>query len=658
MAFSGSSFSSSDGVISPAKVNPAAGAGDELAATTDDVSGDEKEEVKPVGMPSAANYGTTPADDAVTSDASFSVIPINRHSSAPSVTTPLMRKGVAKSDVIPIPLKDRVLIRTGSFGLNSLFLASYFAATGKFLAMLGTEGAGAAAGAITTPFQAVFLGTNVGILLATGFAIGPPIGAKDYKKAGHIAKASWALTAGLGTISSAAMFAIPSVLPLLFEKQTAKIAGDFFYGYALIGIPTLMLITSPQIAFQASDWYVPPVASFAFMVIGGIASYSLAFPAGLGALGVGLGGTIGGSLTCIPLQAWFTKKHYKEYELYQRPIADWGDHTKNLLKSGWKLSAQRLTEWGNLAIITTIIGASSNKALTASQPSNQYIGLLAITIQGFAQATGMIISRNKGAINEATEKFLQSHEESYAFEAQKLHKNNVYTLTQNNIASVLLSGVIATSFYFGREPLAQFFLPSPIDSEITDAAETLLWINMIGLIPDAIRLVSGGALRSWNDILYPTIVGLITMTMLGIMAGWGFSKLFDLDEAESMFWARNIAMAVASCFIVNRCHSQIKKDDLALPKLEAELADGSGQSSRTGTDQAYLPPSSESGVASSADPAKAGVGAARLVPARGYDPRFLAASRPAAGSATAAVAHGNAVGTVVQHSRLALSPTP
>jgi hypothetical protein len=136
---------------------------------------------------------------------------------------------------------------------------------------------------------------------------------------------------------------------------------------------------------------------------------------------------------------------------------------------------------------------------------------------------------------------------------------------QSNTIMIVLNGGIAISFYFARQPLADFFLASTTDSDTRELAETLLWVNMIGLVPNAVRVVSGGALRGWQDIMYPTLVSLFSMIIIGIPAGWGLGKAFNSDvEVESgaawLFHARNVAILIAAFLTGDRCRKQITSD--------------------------------------------------------------------------------------------------
>lgn len=446
--------------------------------------------------------------------------------------------------------KNSVLLKTATFGANGLFFAAHLVLNGKYLTILSSDGPSASA--LMSTYQSVILGSGVGFLLGTGLDFGHAVGRKEYIAAGEIAKTATILSFVFGGLSAGAMFATKGFFPLIFEEGTAKIASDFFMGYAVASVPLLFLIVGPQIAFQEGDWYIPPASMFSVLLLSGAASYVLAFEANLGAFGVGLGGTIGSLLTATAVGIWSLRGNYSKYHFNSCEISEFRTKIKSLLSSGWKLAFQRLTEWGNLLAITTIIGAKSNSDLKSLNPAMLYLILFGTAQQGFAQAAGMVIAKNKGAIQKAI------HDQRYDL-LEENHKNNIKAIFRSNLFGLLLNSAIAGSFYLARKPLSEFFLADGTSQEL-ELAENLLWLNMLGLIPDACRIIGAGALRGWKDLLYPTIVSFIIMTVIGIPAAYGLGNLLD-DETQMMIYVRNITMILSASLILRRCYVNIKDDE-------------------------------------------------------------------------------------------------
>lgn len=447
--------------------------------------------------------------------------------------------------------KNSTLLKTSAFGLNGFFFATHLVLNGKYLSSLGAEGSSASA--LMSTYQSVILGSGVGFLLATGLDFGTAVGKKEYQKAGEIAKTAVILSVVLGILSAAAMFSTRLIFPLLFENKTAQIALDFFTGYAAASLPLLFLIVAPQIAFQEGDWYIPPATMFSVLLISGVASYLLGFKTDLGAFGVGIGGTIGSSLTAAVLLLWSLKNNYSKYVFYSRNIDHFSEKMKNLLSLGWKLSLQRLTEWGNLLTITTIVGLRSNNDLTALNPAMLYLILFGTAQQGFAQAAGMVIAKNKGAIQKAIE-------DNDTNSIIRYHQNNIKAIFRSNLFGLSLNSAIAFSFYFARAPLTKFFSSNDCAQPVLNLAENLLWINMLGLVFDACRIIGAGALRGWKDLLYPTVVSFIAMTLVGIPVAFGLGILLG-DATKMMIYMRDFSMLISASFILKRCHHNVKKDE-------------------------------------------------------------------------------------------------
>lgn len=459
--------------------------------------------------------------------------------------------------LIPVPdsnqkkakWKESIILKTTTFGLNGFLFAAHLVLNGKFLSLLTEDGP--AASALMSTYQSVVLGGGLGCLLGTGLDFGNAVGEKNFRKAGDIAKTSVLLSTAIGALVSGAMVATKGMFPVVFDAGTARVASDFFLGYAASAPLLLFLIVGPQIAFQEGDWYIPPACMLSVLLLSGGASALLGFQFGMGALGVGLGGTFGSLVTTGSLIAWSQREHYKKYEFYKFRISEFTNKVKSLLSSGWKLSLQRLTEWGNLLAITTIIGAISNDELRALNPSMLYLVMFGTTLQGFAQAAGMVISKHKGEIKKAIS-------DNNSEEVVRGHENNIKAIFRSNMVGFVLNATTAGLFYLGREPLSEFFL-SKTDEELA-LAENLLWLNMVGLIPDAFRIVGAGALRGWKDLLYPTLISFLFMTVIAIPTACGVGAFLG-DTSEAMIYARDLAMLVSAIFILKKCHTNIKQDE-------------------------------------------------------------------------------------------------
>jgi Na+-driven multidrug efflux pump len=454
--------------------------------------------------------------------------------------------------------KNSIAFKTIAFWANGLFFAAHLVLNGKYLSSLSTDGP--AASALMSTFQSVVLGSGVGMLLGTGLDFGNQVGKRNYIEAGNVAKVATCLSVFFGLISASIMFASKGIFPHIFDEGTSKIASDFFLGYGVASIPLLFLIVGPQVAFQEGDVYVPPASMFSVFALSGIASYLLAFEADLGALGVGLGGAVGSSLTAAAVILWSRRDNYEKYQLYSGGFGSYKTIRASLLSAGWRLAFQRMTEWGNLFIITTVIGSASNRDLKALNPSMLYLILFGTAQQGFAQAAGMVVSKHKGAISKAQEDSgtLVPGSESYLSIASN-YRGNISTIFYSNFGAAVLNSVITVISYFARKPLAGVFLKDDNDTSVKSLAENLLWLNMLGMVADSCRIVGAGALRGWKDLMHPTLVSFISMTVIAVPIGAYIGKKID-DDSRVIIYARNISMLFSAMVILYRCRVKVSED--------------------------------------------------------------------------------------------------
>lgn len=456
---------------------------------------------------------------------------------------------------------DSVVIKVLSFGFNGLFLAGHVVLNGKLLSYLGTQGTAASAAVSTT--QAVVVGGALGTLLSTGLQFGHAVGRKAYGEAGQIAKTAAYFSQGVGVVAASAMFSTKLIFPMIYEKETARIASDFFAGYGVASLPLMYLVVGPQIAFAHGDVWIPPAAMLSVMSLSAAASYGLGFGAEMGALGIGLGGLLGSSLSAAWLKAWLSREDYHIYHMRSWRVDNFMQRLSTLFKAGWKLSLQRLSEWGNLFVITTLVGSQSNEGMIALNPSLLYLILFGTAQQGVAAAAGMMVKQYKGAITEARAM-------SDIDGIHSAHEKKVQAIIRSNPTGAAINASLALGFYLLREPLVEPFLPHHCSAETQEMAQTLLTFNMLGLITDAFRIIGAGALRGWDELLYPTVVSSIWMT-LGVVGAMGLAELTDQNEAALFVYLRNAAITISALLVINKISSKLHEDQRAMEEERPSL---------------------------------------------------------------------------------------
>ncbi|MFA6060547.1 MAG: MATE family efflux transporter [Taibaiella sp.] len=457
-----------------------------------------------------------------------------------------------------MPPEQSIWLKSSTFTFNSLLFATQIALNAKMLSMLGADGNGA--GSIVSTFQNITIGTAVSCMLSTGIEMSSPMATRDFEKAGDVVKASWALTGALSALNVVILLNSRWAFPLLFEEKSAKMASDYFTGYAAGSIPGLFMTTNLQVAVQTGDLDISTLTVLSSTIPGVLLSYALAFPANLGALGLGIGASAPNFLSACFIHLWFLKGRYAEFKFYKLPLTELKKNSDALMKTGIQLAFQRLTEWGNLFAITLLLGkVAPSSAVSALHPAIQYSAIVAFSLQGLAHVSTMLIKKEKTSF--------QNNVDAANFDnAAHNYYKIIRTLVTNNAAGTFAAGVIFLPFYFAREPLCDFFLSDETDQETRELAQRFLWISMLGLIPDAPRIVSLGVLRSWNEVFWPTLICLIVMSVVAIPAGYGASELDD--DWSYILIIRNIAMAISAVMLGERCANQMLKDR---EKIKAHL---------------------------------------------------------------------------------------
>ena len=461
--------------------------------------------------------------------------------------------------------KASILAQTSSVAFNNLLSAINMAAQAKMLSLLDEKSAGS--GALTSTFQTVFLSAFVGCLLSIGIEMGEPMGKvkveftkenpneqfilEEYKKAGEIARSGWILSFGFGLVTTGLMCITIPLFPYIADEDTAKAAGQFFLGSAIGAIPSVMARTIPQIAFQAGDLNVPIIGAILLYIPSIAAGYYLSFHEDMGALGIGLGNSLVAWLSYAIIHASFLRKHYQPLHLFRISTPQLCNKLCALINKGWELGLQRLSEWGNLAIITTWIGAINHNAYVEATPAVQYITILSLGMQGFAQGSGMLIKKNTAGVNEALK-------DGKLEIAQKCYEDNKKVLIRNNILGTVTGGIGAAAIYAAKKPLCDLFLHPNSDQETRDAAQSLLWVAMLGLLSDAPRTICLGALRGWKQVFRPTMASLIIMTGIGAPLAYGLSRIWGNEENEIFFGTRDIAMLAAAFVAAKQCYNELR----------------------------------------------------------------------------------------------------
>jgi len=450
---------------------------------------------------------------------------------------------------------EKVIRKVFSNGISSVLTSVNSTANSLIFIRLGDGGAGS----LTTAYQALFRNVCSGVLMSGGVALGDAIGEGDDSKVNRIVDASYALTFILTVTSSVAYGATYFIFPKLFSHDTAVNASNYFLWAVLGNWPSLALVTVGQIAYQCGSWKSSMVSNVVYRIPAAILSYLFAYaPLHMKADGIGLGNLIAPWIAYLGMEWWWRKKDFRTLELRRFSLQTAKTELKPLSWLGLKMATQRITEWGNLMVITLILGQQKDN-LTVVNPSIQLMAFLNLFSQGIGLGGNMLLNTNKSRLKklnvsldarndkEITEmKTIQSH-------IEKISKQCLYM-------GALINGSCAIILFFSKKPIVNFFLSNNESSDMRAIAGTTLWVNGIGLLMDAIRIISSNLLNAYGDIARPNMISLFFMTILGIPLAYGLDKAKMGNAIILMFAIRTAMITVSAAINLYSLYKHILKD--------------------------------------------------------------------------------------------------
>src|SRR3990167_902226 len=382
------------------------------------------------------------------------------------------------------------------------------------------------------------------------------------ERAREIIAVSYVLTALLTVMSMTAFGLSYFILPSVADAETAD--ATFLY-LVLSGLgtwPTLALNTIGQTAYVRGYYKSPVISSFGNRIPAVLLSYLFVkYTAQLNNIkGVGLGNALGSWLSYLAMEIWM--RHQSEFsfmEMKKLPFS------KTLLKKDlppmfklWAMMAlQRFSEWGNLWAVGTLIGALSSDDLKKTNASTTIIGILGLIYQGIGTAGNLTLT-TEIKILESTD--IDIDTKKIAF--QKIKSDVFKFLLASLVASISLG-----AFIFSLKEYIVQVLADDKSQGFESISQEILSITLLALVGDSVRITSSNLLNAWynkNDykadrllgsgfykILLPNIVSIMTMTAIGIPAGYFTGYLSGNEENNNnmlicIFSARAVTVFIAS----------------------------------------------------------------------------------------------------------------
>ncbi len=351
----------------------------------------------------------------------------------------------------------------------------------------------------------------------------------------------------------AALFSVPAVTAVLLSGPLLKLCGqpenvadivqDYFGPYA-IGIPLMLMSAgSQQVAYALGHSHAVLAATILRRAIQVTLSYGLIFGRlnmpHLRAAGMGYASTV----ACCFEQAFFMlyfkfNRSFSPFELMKNDFTSIGPFIKGLVSKSLLLAILTCNEYLATFVGTILIGLKGENGLAASEIAVQYDSLVRSQFATAGQTSAILIGKMRNP---------------KAGEAEQSPLNAQILGNIAMISSLSIPLIVIPLFSMAPTLLARPFISesgSNMDA-VLDITKTLLIINGVGQIANAVKTVSGASLRGYSDYKYATQASIFTMSVVAL----GIGSLLEFAGglgAEGMFLGYGIGLVMASMLFLNR----------------------------------------------------------------------------------------------------------
>ena len=463
----------------------------------------------------------------------------------------------------PQAMKQVALFAVPFSTLRILFAANIIG-NGIAFAKLGAHAA--ASGSLSTSIYFAVTGPARGALLSTGIMVAKHFGQASEFESNRDADAVEGEYEQISKISKqgllfGTLLAIPSIglmygagygLNLIGIPSDVVANTQAFFNATAFGIfPMYWFTTDQQVALGINYKNIPLIFGGLYAGLSMLIGYPLAFGAfglpALGTTGLGVGMTAGAWISFIGLRVYFLRNEFENYHLFALKLKGFLDEFSHMVKFGLSMGFQALTEWGNLAILSTLLGLAGPKTPIAALASIQCILAYTFATSGLGQTVSVQISNLVGRLNA-----LQQLNQLNQVELMHIVNRNIKKLGYAGITIGLIAASLACGLTIGiPKQIVGAFVTNTVDEETMALAQAMLLVSGIGLMIDTVRNMSASALGGSKDVLFAPILSVITMSVLGLSVGGGLSLFLDWG-ANWLFITRDVGILLAAIAIALR----------------------------------------------------------------------------------------------------------
>lgn len=208
------------------------------------------------------------------------------------------------------------------------------------------------------------------------------------------------------------------------------------------------------------------------------------------------------------------------------------------------------TEIIAMFVATLMVGLLGHEALAAQQAAAAYLYILTSILIAGSQAA---------AANIRLEIWRKS-----AGRAKYLGDSAIKIWTAFTIVAAII-------FFAIPEVLLAPFLDAtdPTSQTILILAATLMRIHAVGIVFDAIRNISTGALRALGDVKTPMYIGFISTCGIALSLGYILGITYSWGTT-GVYIARDVGLAIGAVVSLYRWLSQVKKKETEIQHIHQD----------------------------------------------------------------------------------------
>ena len=192
---------------------------------------------------------------------------------------------------------------------------------------------------------------------------------------------------------------------------------------------------------------------------------------------------------------------------------------KTLLSIGLPSGAESVSYTGSQLAIQTMVNNFGTQVITAKTYGNMLVMISYLYTNAISQASQIVVGRLMGARDvENTKKQVQ----------------------RTLLISLSVSLAVSALLYVFSEPIFKFLTD---DEYVVELGRTVLFIDIFLEIGRAVNMTMVRDLQAVGDIMFPIVLGVISMWIFSVLGGYILGVAFGMGLAG--FW---LAMAVDECF--------------------------------------------------------------------------------------------------------------